>query len=226
MSFKIVSVEGNIGAGKSTFLSALENKLGHRQDVCFLQEPIEEWKLITDENSTTILERFYKDKIKFSFPFQIMAYITRLSNLKKAYENPQYKYIFTDRSLFTDKCVFTQMLYDDGEINEIEYKIYNRWFLEFIDFSNTFRFVYLQTSPEKAFERVCKRARKGESIPIDYLAKCHEYHEKWLTVLKNVTIIDANQENTESVISNQIKDILLIAKQHTNYYCHIGLKQY
>ena len=99
------------------------------------------------------------------------------------------------------------MLYDDGEINEIEYKIYNRWFLEFIDFSNTFRFVYLQTSPEKAFERVCKRARKGESIPIDYLAKCHEYHEKWLTVLKNVTIIDANQENTDSVISNQIKDI-------------------
>ena len=132
----IFSIEGNIGAGKSTFLSALENKLGHRQDVCFLQEPIEEWKLITDENSTTILERFYKDKIKFSFPFQIMAYITRLSNLKKAYENPQYKYIFTDRSLFTDKCVFTQMLYDDGEINEIEYKIYNRWFLEFIDFSN------------------------------------------------------------------------------------------
>ena len=131
----IFSIEGNIGAGKSTFLSALQDKLGHRKDVCFLQEPIEEWKLITDKNNTNILERFYKDKTKFSFSFQMMAYITRLSKLKKAYENTQYKYIFTDRSLFTDKHVFTQMLYDEGEINEIEYKIYNRWFLEFIEFS-------------------------------------------------------------------------------------------
>ena len=203
----IFSIEGNIGAGKSTFLSALQNKLGHRKDVYFLQEPIEEWKLITDENNTNILERFYKDKTKFSFPFQIMAYITRLSNLKKAYENPQCNFIFTDRSLFTDKHVFTQMLYHDGDINEIEYKIYNRWFLEFLEFSNTFQFVYLQTSPEKAFERVCKRGRKGESIPIDYLAKCHEYHEKWLLNMKNVLLIDANEENTEYTVNAQILKI-------------------
>ena len=204
----IISIEGNIGAGKSTFLSTLQNKLKHRDDIYFLQEPVEEWKLITDENDMNILERFYLDKQKYSFPFQMMAYITRLSNLKKAYENTKYKYIFTDRSLLTDKNVFTQMLYDDNQMNEIEYHIYNRWFLEFIDFSNTFHFIYLQTSPEKAFERVNKRSRKGETnISLDYLEKCNHYHEKWLTTLKNVTIIDANQENTASVVKKQIKDI-------------------
>ena len=204
----IISIEGNMGAGKSTFLSTLQSKLKDRDDICFLQEPVEEWKLITDENNKNILERFYLDKTKFSFPFQIMAYITRLSYLKKAYENPQYNYILTDRSLYADKHVFTQMLYDDGEINEIEYKIYNRWFLEFLEFSNTFHFVYLQTTPEKAFERVCKRGRKGESIPIDYLAKCHEYHEKWLLNMKNVLLIDANKENTEDTVNAQVMKIL------------------
>jgi len=207
----IISIEGNIGAGKSTFLSTLQSKLKDRDDICFLQEPVEEWKLITDESNMNILERFYLNKQKYSFAFQMMAYITRLSNLKKACKNTKYKYIFTDRSLLTDKNVFTQMLYDDKEMNEIEYNIYNRWFHEFLSFSNTFHFIYLKTSPEKAFERINIRSRKGEAnIPLDYLEKCNQYHEKWLTSLKNVTILDADQENTPSVVSSQIKDILYL----------------
>ena len=31
-------------------------------------------------------------------------------------------------SLFTDKYVFAQMLYDSKKMEKIEYEIYNKWF--------------------------------------------------------------------------------------------------
>ena len=204
----ILSIEGNIGAGKSTFVTEIQDKLGHREDICFLQEPVEEWKTITDEDGKNILERFYGDISGFSFSFQMMAYITRLSNLKRAYENPKYKFIFTDRSLFTDKHVFAQMLYDDGQMNKIDYTIYNKWFHEFIDFSKNFKYIYLRTEPTTAYDRVLKRNRIEESIPLAYLEKCHKYHEKWLSNMENVHIVDGNHENTIEVVEQQISRII------------------
>jgi hypothetical protein len=53
------------------------------------------------------------------------------------------------------------------------------------------------------------RARKGETIPLDYLKLCHDYHEKWLCPNeknekneKNILILDGNKDirtNPETV---------------------------
>ena len=78
----IYSIEGNIGSGKSTFIDILkkENKL---KNVVYLEEPVKVWETIKDKSEETILEKFYKNQNKYSFSFQMMAYISRLSELKK-----------------------------------------------------------------------------------------------------------------------------------------------
>jgi len=208
---RIISIDGNIGSGKSTLVSKLkeyyeeeENCGGQR--ICFLQEPVDIWNTITDKEGKTMIECYYADSEKYAFPFQMMAYISRLATLKKELKN-KWDIIFTERCVYTDRNVFAKMLYDDGKINEIEYKIYNKWFDEFIeDIPNT-EFIYLQSSPEVAFERIKKRARTGENIPLEYLTECNKYHETWLDVKIEKCLINGNVDTTENpeIIADWIK---------------------
>jgi len=50
----------------------------------FLEEPVEEWSKIKDGEGKTILEKFYNNQQKYSFSFQMLAYISRLADLKNA----------------------------------------------------------------------------------------------------------------------------------------------
>ena len=50
----------------------------------FLEEPVEEWSKIKDREGKTILEKFYNNQEKYSFSFQMLAYISRLADLKNA----------------------------------------------------------------------------------------------------------------------------------------------
>jgi len=79
----IISIEGNIGSGKSTLLEELIKiyKVTPSKKIVFLKEPVDEWEKIKDENGLTMLTKFYSDQEKYSFPFQMMAYISRLELL-------------------------------------------------------------------------------------------------------------------------------------------------
>ena len=193
---RIISIEGNIGSGKSTLVRNLQNHLNNKKaDVIFLQEPVDVWNTIKDENGT-ILEQFYKDQEKYGFSFQMMAYISRLSILRNAIrENPK-SVIVTERSLYTDKYVFAKMLYEQGNIEEIEWKTYNYWFDTFKELTKLDGLIYVNTSPEICFDRIKKRNRNGESdIPIEYLNECDKKHHDWIdtTEIKKI-IINGNDE--------------------------------
>ena len=186
---KIISIEGNIGSGKSSLVEAMREKYSTHPDICFLQEPVEEWKQVKDSNGMTIIEKYYANQNKYAFSFQMMAYISRLAQLRRAIKKG-YRIIVTERCVYTDKMVFAKMLYTDNKIENVEYQIYNKWFSEFIDEIPEFRYVYLHTSPTVAYNRVNKRARQGEeNIPLDYLQKCHGYHEHWLSKMPNENIL-------------------------------------
>ena len=201
---KIISIEGNIGSGKSTFVEQLKQTLKH-DNICFLEEPVDQWNTIVDKDGITILEHYYKDNKKWAFSFQMMAYISRLSLLKKAIDS-NYEIIITERSLTTDKHVFCQMLYDTDLIEDIEFTIYNKWFEEFNILENI-QYVYLKTDPEISYERVIKRSRSGETIPLSYLINCSHYHDTWLSNEKDVLMINANVDNTSENVSQWIECI-------------------
>ena len=212
----IYSVEGNIGSGKSTFVNKLKshfknNKFSNyeEKDICFLEEPVSIWENIKNEDNKNIIECFYKNPEKYAFSFQIMAYISRLALLRNAVKQ-NYKIIFTERCVYTDKNVFAKMLHDSGMIEKINFEIYCKWFDEFISEFSNFEFIYIQTNPEIAHNRIIKRNRTGEDIPLDYIKKCHNYHEDWLKQNKNVTILNGNVErNLEDLYTDWILEIMM-----------------
>ncbi len=177
----IISFDGNIGSGKSTKVRDIENyyKEKGRKDVIFIQEPVDSWNSVVDENGVTILSNYYKNQKKFAFRLQMLAYISRLSLLRDAVKKG-YKYIITERCVGTDKNVFSKMLYDKGDIEHDEYIIYTKWYEEFISDVPIGAIVYIKASPETCLERVNIRAREGENIPLEYLKECDKYHNEWI----------------------------------------------
>ena len=180
----IFSIEGNIGSGKSTLVEYLKNNLKCINDynIIYLQEPVDVWNTIIDPKSgKNILEKYYSDQKKYAFSFQMMAYITRLSQIKKTIkENPKNTIIITERCLYTDYNIFAKMLHDSGNIEDIEYSIYCKWFNEFIESALISGFIYVKTTPETCLNRIHSRNRIGENIQLDYLTNCHNYHNNWL----------------------------------------------
>jgi deoxyadenosine/deoxycytidine kinase len=176
---KIFSIEGNIGSGKSTLIDLFKNK-SDNDNYYYLEEPVSLWNEVKDSQGVTILEKYYRDPKKYAFAFQMMAYITRVSSIKNKINSlPPDSIILTERSIYTDREIFAKMLYDSGNIEDIEYSIYLKWFDEFKTI-NLDGIIYIQTSPELCSKRVEQRNRKGETIALEYLKNCHNYHESWI----------------------------------------------
>ena len=196
---KIITIEGNIGSGKSTLLEFLRNELIlDNKKVIFMKEPVDEWEHIKDSNGTTMLQKFYENQEKYSFPFQMMAYISRLKLLKETVEKYPNAIIISERSLYTDKYVFAKMLYETNKIEDVCYQIYCKWFDTFVKDYPIAGIIYVKTDPEICHDRVAKRSRVGESnIPLDYLVSCDTYHDDMLDIekqimSKNQLVLDGN----------------------------------
>ena len=213
---RIVSIDGNIGSGKSTLLSTLKEYYADNDHIIFLKEPVDDWEKITDENGVTMLEKFYSDQEKYSFSFQMMAYVSRLKVLRDAkkmiignylkHQDDKPYIIISERSLYTDKMVFAKMLYDSKKIEEVNYKIYLSWFDTFAEEFPVHKTVYVKTSPERCHLRILKRSRDGESnIPLEYLDNCSMYHDNMLDpklidcACKDQLILDGNIDIYENV---------------------------
>ena len=222
---KIISIEGNIGAGKTTFVEKLKEKLKHDKDIIFITEPVNIWESIKDNENKSILERFYADSNKYAFSFQIMAYVTRLTLLSKAIvDNPNCKLIITERSLDADRNVFAQMLYDDNMIEDINFKIYLQFYETYKEKFKTSGTIFITAQPIVCKNRIDKRNRKGEdSVPLEYLSKCDKYHIRWLHRISNLLTIDTNAD--ASYDNNDINDKGIVwLKLASNYIYNNILK--
>lgn len=167
----IVSLEGNIGAGKTTFLTALAERY---PEYTIVVEPIEEW--MTKYGDSSILELFYADKARWAFTFQVCVIQTLVAAVKKV-SSPK-TIIITERSALTSRYVFAQMLKDAGFITELEWTMYLRIFDEYaLPISGI---IYLNTDPELSAQRIKARGRPGETVSQEYLMDLDRRHRAWL----------------------------------------------
>ena len=216
-NIEIISIDGNIGSGKSTLMANLRQHYKEDVNVVFLKEPVDEWVKIKDKNGITILEKFYEDTEKYAFSFQMMAYISRLKVLKDTLKNinsTTKTIVISERSLFTDKIVFAKMLYDTNKIDHVNYQIYLNWFDAFSEEFPVHKIIYVKTDPEKCNSRILKRAREGENlIPLEYLQSCHMYHNNMIDIsspdciCREQLVLDGNIDIFEN--QNQLRDWIM-----------------
>ena len=68
----ILSIEGNIGSGKSTLIKYLQNNYLNNSTnnplkIYFLPEPVSIWESITDNQGVNIIEKYYANQSKSLF---------------------------------------------------------------------------------------------------------------------------------------------------------------
>ena len=201
---RIIAIEGNIGAGKTTIFEVLKSRLRHlSSQVVFMPEPVELWQTVADKAGETALAKFYRDPTKYAFSFQIMAYSSRLAMLRRVIrDHPDCKVIVCERSLEADRNIFAKLLYAAGNMESVEFQIYEMLFRDTASEYPLSAAVYIDSDPEVCSARIGKRSRDGESsIPLDYLQKCHDNYDAWLLAQVNplsVLRIDTNADATYS----------------------------
>jgi deoxyadenosine/deoxycytidine kinase len=211
---RIYSCEGNIGAGKTTLLSHIETltKSFNTYQIIVLREPVDVWSTVCSNDGLNILENFYKDPVKYAFPFQVLAFTTRLTMLKNAIkDNPECKVIICERSLYADGNIFAKMLYDDGTMDDISYKIYRKMYENAVEDFPLTGVIYLTIPPDLCAKRIVQRGRSGEeNIPLEYLEKCSKYHESWLNHKElGFQLIKMNETDVNQFIKNgNIMDLI------------------
>jgi deoxyadenosine/deoxycytidine kinase len=177
---RIISLDGNIGVGKTTLLDHIQKRF---PEVIIVKEPVDVWTHLKDEQGSSLLELFYKDKRRYAFTFQQAAMLSRLLLLQKAVaEAKPGSLILTERSVLTDRHVFAEMLYTSGDLSKLEKDLYDQWYNAFAAQLPIAGIVYITTSVDTAFDRIQTRAREGESIiSKEYLKALDWQHQVWLT---------------------------------------------
>ncbi len=177
-----ISLEGNIGAGKSELLKFLSRN-GHQ----VVLEPTDQWEAIHDSKTgKNIIELLYENPQKHAFMFQIFALATRIQAIENTVA-PGGRLIL-ERCIDTDKFVFAKSLHLQGFLSDMEYEVYrayaHRAAANLRNPGSEFSvdgMIYLRTSTDRCLERIEKRNRKGEEhIDMDYLQILEDAHEKMI----------------------------------------------
>ena len=198
---RLISIEGNIGVGKTTLMDNLElyYKINNVKNVKIMREPIDEWLSYVDsKDNENILTKFYNNPKKYSFLFQILILKTNLQVLQDFMEScHNCDLIICERSILSSRHVFTKMLYDGSYMDELEYKIYESLFDDWVN-SEIFtpqKIVYLDVSPDISYSRIKKRSRTGEIVTSDYIISCGLYHKTWLENITDIEVMTLNCDN-------------------------------
>lgn len=188
-----IAIEGNIAAGKSTFL----NLVNKHTDIRTLQEPVCDWTHVPLESEcgpnapNNLLDKFYEDPTRWGLTFQQYVIFSRVKGFYENKENEAPGASLTERSVWGDRLVFVRNLYKQGVMSDLEYSLYchmHSFCLEQCPGACPDAILYLKTSPEICLERLQQRGRSEETgVTLQYLQQIHARHEEWL-VEKSVPI--------------------------------------
>jgi deoxycitidine kinase len=229
MKFIVISIDGNIGSGKSYLLGKIMDMI---PNVHVVLEPVDKWTSLIDQKSgKNMLELFYDDKLRWSYTFQTCALSTRyksmqdtIANLQQDTEKDTEKVhvIFIERSIFTDRYVFAEMLYQSGQFSSIEWELYQSLFEMIRTKYKVHGAIYLTTSVTTSKSRIDVRGRHEEtSISTDYLDALDKQHVAWFSTMENwedpsipMMKISTEQDNSIDTIIASITNFITTVKEY------------
>ncbi len=194
-------IEGNIGAGKSTFLRIMTQLL----NINPIFEPHEKWQNIGG-GTENLLQKFYEDTKRWAYTFQTYAFVSRVREQEVAMAQYPNAVHVIERSVYSDRYCFAKNCYEMGTMSALEWGLYQEWF-EWLVENYTVKpsgFIYLNNAPGVCYDRLRSRNRLEEAgVPLDYLVSLHKKHEDWLVNKKEV----APYLKDVPVLNIQTKDI-------------------
>jgi deoxyadenosine/deoxycytidine kinase len=186
---RMILLEGNIGAGKSTVGRTLkESGLFD-----FIEEPVEAWQ---DGFASNLLDAFYSDMGRWAFTFQITAFVTRAKTWQEVLGLTNHRRVVLERSIFTDRYVFASNSHQLGGMTDVEWQVYcGLWdFLASNYCVEPDCILYYRTPAEICLERVRVRARHEESsLSLEYLHQLEALHDEWLLEHPNAVVLDGTR---------------------------------
>lgn len=191
-----ICIDGVVGAGKSTLGEILAEELG----IEFFREPV---------LNNPLLDKFYYDKKRYSFPLQVFFLNKRFQMIKEA---EALNGCVMDRSIYGD-VIFAKMLMEDGDMSREEFDVYEDLLNNMLEHVKRPRLmIYLENSVDKAMEKIKRRGRDYEQIVSkDY----------WEALNRNYTEYFGNYNISEILVINvnelDIKDNL----EDRNYFIEL-----
>ena len=165
MKYNFITIEGNIGAGKTTLTHLLAKHFNAR--------------IILEEFADNpFLPKFYNNPAQYAFPLELFFMAERYKQMKDLLHTKDlFQHITVSDYLFT-KC----LLFAKITLPEEEFRLYQRLF-EIIDQQIIFPdvLIYLHAPIWKLQENIKKRNRTYEQqIPDDYLIKIQDTYNSYI----------------------------------------------
>jgi deoxyadenosine/deoxycytidine kinase len=186
---KMILLEGNIGAGKSTVGRVLkESGLFD-----FIEEPVEAWQ---EGFAGNLLDAFYSDMQRWAFTFQITAFVTRAKTWQEVLALTNHRRVVLERSIFTDRYVFAINSHRLGGMSDLEWQVYcGLW--DFLTSNYCVEpdcILYYRTPAEVCLERMKLRGRHEESgVSLEYLRQLETLHDEWLLQHPHAVVLDGTK---------------------------------
>ncbi len=193
---KFITVAGNIGAGKSTLVKLLSERLDWQP----FYEPVANNPYLAD---------FYKDMNSWSFHSQVFFLTHRLCVYQELSAWPTS--VILDRSLYEDAEIFAGNLFAQGYMNERDYKTYQQLYSILLNFLPTPDVVvYLRCSVSTLMDRIHKRGRDFErGMDSSYLETLNQAYEKWIAEFTLCPILTVPADDLNLVANPQHMDLIV-----------------
>ncbi len=168
-----IAVEGNIGAGKTSFSTMVSEDFNA--------------KLILERfKDNPFLPKFYENKERYAFPLEMSFLADRYQQLSD--DLAQYD-LFKD-FVISDYDVFKSLIFAKITLHEDEYSLYHKLFhLMYKELVKPELYIYLYQNTERLLENIKKRGRDYEQkIQPDYLIDINKSYLNFIKSQSNMKV--------------------------------------
>lgn len=198
MQYRLITIEGNIGAGKTTLSTILAERLNARLVLeSFADNPF--------------LPKFYKDPSRYGFQLELFFMAERFKQLQGLQNMDLFRHLTISDYIFIKSLLFAKVTLDEDE-----YRLYQRLFSTINQqLIQPDILIYLHAPISKLQENIKKRNRSYEqSIPDDYLKSIEDTYMTYINQDKLRTlVVDAsnadfihNESHIQTILDSLEKD--------------------
>ena len=203
-----ISIEGNIGAGKSTVMRALHADYVSSQEVAFVDEPVDRWIAAQTSEGTRVnlLEAMYSGEIS-NPTFQLMALATRVGPVIAALRSNRI--VIAERSIWSDKTVFAENGLKDAA-TRAAYELAHASLSAALPNNLRSVLILLDVPIETALKRITQRGRPEEkSIDGAYLKLLEEGHARLAKLpMSSAHVVRVDATRPIAAVVESVRDII------------------